>query len=172
MVNAGFAENVITWHCRHMDTPLRFFWDKYPDKPVTHIDGTLDFYRLDDTEFLHQMAGCRAYATTAGFESVCEAMYLGKPILMVPAHIEQTCNAHDAALNGAGIADESFELSRLLDFADTYTPPQGFREWVHQAEYRIVGEIETVCSRRRDESLLAPLIRMVTGITHPSQWAI
>ena len=37
--------------------------------------------------------GCKAYASTAGFESVCEAMYLGKPILMVPAHIEQDCNA-------------------------------------------------------------------------------
>lgn len=42
------------------------------------------------------MAGCKAYASTAGFESVCEAMYLGKPILMVPAHIEQDCNAYDA----------------------------------------------------------------------------
>lgn len=50
------------------------------------------------------MAGCRAYATTAGFESICEAMYLGKPVLMVPAHIEQDCNAHDAMRAGAGLS--------------------------------------------------------------------
>lgn len=34
----------------------------------------------------------------AGFESVCEAMYLGKPLLMVPAHIEQDCNISDIAM--------------------------------------------------------------------------
>lgn len=53
------------------------------------------------------MSSCRAYATTAGFESVCEAMYLGKPLLMVPAHIEQDCNAYDAARGGAGIISDS-----------------------------------------------------------------
>ena len=53
--------------------------------------------------FLNQMAACKAYASTAGFESICEAMYLGKPILRVPAHIEQDCNAFDAVNSGAGI---------------------------------------------------------------------
>lgn len=52
------------------------------------------------------MAGCKAYASTAGFESICEAMYLGKPVLMVPAHIEQDCNAYDAMKAGAGIISD------------------------------------------------------------------
>ena len=47
------------------------------------MDDTLSFHQLDDVKFLRYMAGCKAYATTAGFESVCEAMYLGKPLLMV-----------------------------------------------------------------------------------------
>lgn len=34
------------------------------------------------------MAGCKAYACTAGFESVCEALYMGKPCMMIPAHVE------------------------------------------------------------------------------------
>lgn len=49
------------------------------------------------------MGGCKAYLTTAGFESVCEALYLGKPVLMVPVHVEQECNAWDAQKVGAGV---------------------------------------------------------------------
>lgn len=60
------------------------------------MDDTLTFHRLDDVKFLKMMAGCRAYATTAGFESVCEALYMGKPCMLIPAHVEQECNAVDA----------------------------------------------------------------------------
>ena len=104
MVNAGFSENVMKWHRQHPRIPLRFFWDKWEEEPVKRVDNTLSFYQLDDVEFLRQMAGCKAYASTAGFESVCEAMYLGKPILMVPAHIEQDCNAYDAEKRRCGIS--------------------------------------------------------------------
>ena len=43
--------------------------------------------------------------------------------MMVPAHIEQDCNAYDASLSGAGIVSNDFELERLLEFAETYEPP-------------------------------------------------
>ena len=60
-------------------------------EPVKRIDDTLSFYQLDDTVFLRQSwQDDKAYASTAGFESICgEVMFQGKPILMVPAHIEQ-----------------------------------------------------------------------------------
>ena len=77
MVNAGFGESISQWHEQHPEVPLHFFWDK-PDEPeVCRMDETLSFHQLDDEKFLRYMSGCRAYATTAGFESVCEAMYLG-----------------------------------------------------------------------------------------------
>jgi uncharacterized protein (TIGR00661 family) len=142
MLNAGFSENILNWHKKHPDTPLRFFWDHWEEEPVKKIDSTLSFYQLDDIEFLRQMAGCKAYASTAGFESVCEAMYLGKPILMVPAHIEQECNAFDAMQNGAGIIDHNFNLSNLLRFSQNYKPNRLFVEWVKSAEYIILNEIE------------------------------
>lgn len=142
MVNSGFSESVMQWHKKHPGVPLRFFWDHWEEEPVKKIDDTLSFYQLDDVEFLRQMAGCRAYASTAGFESVCEAMYLEKPILMVPAHIEQECNAYDAVRNGAGIVDGNFNLSNLLAFAGKYRPNKEFRRWVESAEYIVLNEIE------------------------------
>lgn len=145
MVNAGFSENICQWHSRHPEVPLHFFWDK-PDEPeVCRRDETLSFHQLDDEKFLRYMSGCRAYATTAGFESVCEAMYLGKPLLMVPAHIEQDCNAYDAAREGAGIVSDSFELDRLLHFAHhEYRHEEDFRSWVRSSEWRMLNCLETV----------------------------
>ena len=146
MVNSGFSECVMRWHKEHPETPLRFFWDRWEETPVKKIDETLSFYQLDDVEFLRQMSGCKAYASTAGFESVCEAMYLGKPLMMVPAHIEQECNAYDAMKSSAGIVDDDFDLAKLLKFAETYKPDTRFREWVNSAEYMIVNELEGLAS--------------------------
>lgn len=142
LLNSGFSESVLEWHRKCPDVPLRFFWDRWQEPAVKEIDKTLRFYQLDDVEFLRQMAGCKAYASTAGFESVCEAMYLGKPILMVPAHIEQECNAYDAMQSHAGISCECFDMGKLLDFAGTYRRNEQFAGWVESAETTILNELE------------------------------
>lgn len=142
MVNSGFGENIRRWHSLHSETPLHFFWDKQDEEEVFRVDDTLSFHQLDDVKFLRYMAGCKAYATTAGFESVCEAMYLGKPLLMVPAHIEQECNACDAARSRAGVISEEFDLERLLAFSEDFHPDVSFRHWVHSCDWRILHLIE------------------------------
>ncbi len=141
MLNSGFSEDVLEWHARHPEISLKFFWDRWSEGQVKKIDDTLSFYLIDDREFLKQMAGCRAYASTAGFESVCEAMYLGKPILMVPSHIEQEINAFDAKRNGAGISARRFDLSALLDFAENFMPNNEFVSWVQSSESLILKEL-------------------------------
>ena len=45
---------------------------------------------------------------------------------MVPAHIEQDCNAYDAFRSGAGVISEGFDLERLLDFSEHFHPNHGF----------------------------------------------
>lgn len=153
MVNSGFGRSIADWHERHKRVPLHFFWDKKGAAPLTCVDDTLTFHQIDDRAFLDSLAGCRAYATTAGFESVCEAMYLGKPMLLVPAHIEQDCNAHDAAMCGAGIVDADFDLSRLLDFATSYAPPRDFRAWVACAGVRIMSRLERAAATKPEHHL-------------------
>ncbi len=144
MLNTGFAEDVAAFHGQHPEVPLRFFWDNPDAGEVTTADATLDYHQLDDTKFLNAMAGCRAYACTAGFESICEAMFLGKPVLMVPAHIEQDCNAHDAVRANAGIVSDSFDLDVLLKFSESYVPNREFVYWVRSAERRVISELESM----------------------------
>lgn len=146
MLNAGFSELVNTWHSEHPQVPLVFFWDKKGEPTVKRVDKNLLFHQLDDKAFLDSLAGCRAYATTAGFESVCEALWLQKPVLLVPAHIEQDCNAFDACRNGAGVRSKDFDLSKLLDFCPSYEPNNNFRQWVQMGSVRTVPLLESAAN--------------------------
>jgi len=153
MVNSGFASQVSAWHAARPDVPLMFFWDKKGMTREVEVDATLRYHPLDDKAFLTQMAGCRAYASTAGFESICEAMYLGKPVLMVPAHIEQECNAFDAMRAGAGVVSADFSLDRLLDFSATFKPDEKFKSWADNTSL-IISRLAFCPTREPEESLL------------------
>ncbi len=153
ILNAGFSDSVMQWHRRHPEVKMHFFWDKKGADEVTKVDDTLTFHRISDHKFLHYLADCKAYATTGGFESVCEAMYMGKPVMMVPAHVEQECNAHEAQRHGAGVRAESFDIDRLLAFSHAYDEDVEFRIWENKAEWMIVSRLEGVVEQYQNEQL-------------------
>ena len=142
MLNDTYADEIIRFQKSHPDVSILFFWDRKGVEDITVINDRLSFYRLNDKLFIQRMADCKAYATTAGFESVCEAMYIGKPVLMVPTHIEQACNAFEASLAGAGIVADRFDLKQLLDYIPNYQKKTDFRDWVQQAHRYILEEFQ------------------------------
>lgn len=142
MLNSGFSAEVKAWHEKNPEVPLRFFWDKKNAEDITSVDSTLSFHKINDRLFLECMSQCRAYATTGGFESVCEAMYYQKPVMMVPAHIEQECNAYEAQELGIGIASPEFNLSVLQDFIPHYKPNTAFKLWLGCSEERMLKLLE------------------------------
>lgn len=149
MLNSGYLSEISKWHEYNPEEKLHFFWDKRGAAERLDVSSTFTLFRIDDKSFLEQMAGCRAYSTTAGFESVCEALYLQKPVLMVPAHIEQECNAFDAMRVGAGIVSDHFDLSALLRSASEYQPNTLFRRWVSNADTLIFAELKDVYLSRK-----------------------
>lgn len=79
-------------------------------------------------EFLDDLAGCTAVISTAGFTLMSEALYLGKPIMVVPNNgiFEQTLNALFLQKEGLGAAvfnrsirtdDVTAFLERRTEFA-------------------------------------------------------
>ena len=145
VLNPGYADEICEWHKKHPETKLHLFWDKKDAPETLSAAPGLTFHRIDDRKFLEMMAGCSGYATTAGFESVCEAMWLGKPALLVPAHIEQEINAQDAAGIGAGTVSGEFDLSQLVEFIPRYAADTAaFREWVARAEELFVRHLTTL----------------------------
>jgi uncharacterized protein (TIGR00661 family) len=132
VLNHGYLEEVAAWHARHRDVPLRCFSDRPGAPDVEEVAPNLTYHRLDGDVFLRMMAGCRAVATTAGFESASEAAWLGKPSLVVPVrgHVEQRMNAVDTVRAGLGRTAESFDLDLLLEPTPAPERYASFREWV------------------------------------------
>lgn len=151
LLQSGYGEDIVSWHERHPDVKMHCFWDRKDAADVEQRSKNLTFHRLSDVKFLEMMAGCRGFVTTAGFESVCEAMYLGKPVFMVPVggHYEQECNALDAKRAGAGIWSTKFELDDFMQYLPQHkTDPTAFRTWVDSAPERIIAELDRVVGSR------------------------
>lgn len=145
LLNRGYMPDVIRWHEAHPDVRLHCFVDR-PEAPAADAyDATLTFHRVDDQKFLSMMARCRGVVCTAGFESVAEALYLGKPVQVMPVdgHFEQHCNAHDTVRAGAGCRSAHFDVDLLLQAARDYRPPGvALRRWVEEGQRRFVQAIE------------------------------
>jgi uncharacterized protein (TIGR00661 family) len=141
MLNAGYVDELASWCAENKNERLHFFWDKKTTRTITEISNNLTMHALSDSRFLKYMSGAKAYATTAGFESVCEAMYMQKPVLMVPTHIEQECNVIDALRSGAGVSAGDFDLSKLLEFIPSYTADLAYKMWVNMAPHLILDEL-------------------------------
>ena len=150
ILNSGYAEAVLDWHHAHPEVRLHCFWDRPDADPVEAYDHTLTFHQLHDETFLQLMARCRGLVSTAGFESIAEAMYLGKPVQVIPVdgHFEQWCNAFDTVRAGAGIRSDRFDIGRLQHFVPQYDhDAAAFRAWLHEARHRFVREIEHSAGR-------------------------
>ncbi len=144
MLNPAFLDDILEWKQRHPEVKVHLFWDKADAPEVEERVEGLWLHRINDRKFIEYMAGSAGYITTAGFESVCEAFYLGKPVMMIPAHIEQQINAKDAAGAGVGIISDNFDLPALCDYIPTYaTHNDEFRQWVNSAEEIFLRELTT-----------------------------
>ena len=115
---------------------------------VWKIDDTLVLYSLNDQKFLELMAKCKGLICNAGFESVCEAMYLDKPVMMVPVkgHFEQFCNAKDASKLGSVITSDEFNLGKMEHYLLFHrnADNQSYRAWVNQMEGIVLAAISSV----------------------------
>jgi uncharacterized protein (TIGR00661 family) len=143
LLNIGYMEDIIEWHKKNPDTMIHCFTDR-KDEEVFSYSDKLHFHKLNDKIFLEMMAGAKALITTAGFESVCEAMYLGKPVFMVPVegHFEQYCNARDAVKAGAGTYSNRFDIDKLFQYLPKHKNSKKiFTQWVDSANERLLDEL-------------------------------
>jgi uncharacterized protein (TIGR00661 family) len=150
LLNHGYADQIIHWSGNNPRTKLHCFYDKPGAPPEFQHSPALTFHQLDGEKFLRMMAGCRHVVCTAGFESVGEAAWLGKPLFLVPVenHVEQQVNALDAQQFGLGLAEKSFNLDRLAELPDRL-PVEKFRAWVNCAPEKLFAAIEHAISSAR-----------------------
>ena len=159
LLNAGYMDDIIMWHSKNPDVKLHCFVDSKDIVDCVEYDSTLSFHQINDKKFLEMMANSKGLVSTSGFESVCEAMYLRKPVFMVPVegHYEQYCNSRDAALAGAGIYDTSFNIDRFLNHLSTYNADnRKFKEWTGKSHLITLKHIHNVLHQNDNVRQLRP----------------
>lgn len=136
-VNDGYGDEMMAWHEKNRDVKVEFFWDRKGVENPFKPHENLTFHQLDDVKFLEKMRTSRGYVSSAGFESICEALYMAKPVMMIPTggHFEQLCNAIDAIKAGAGMQSTSFDLTSFLAYLPTHqSKHDDFKQWVGSAD--------------------------------------
>lgn len=147
----SLSKDVIAWHERNPTYQLHCFWNNAQAEEITHHSDTLTFHRLHGSRFLEMMARCQGIVTTSGFETMAEAMYLRKPLMLNPLHkhFEQHCNGVDGTSLGAAIQTNDLNLDRLVEFIPNYSyDATELRSWIGKAEEMYVRELEIVASMK------------------------
>src|SRR5690606_30950950 len=82
-LNPGYGRLLAAWQRGRPEVPVRCYVEGGA-AALGDLPGPGFVARpLDQASFLADLAACRAYVGTAGFEGVCEAFLLGKPTLAV-----------------------------------------------------------------------------------------
>lgn len=149
MVYPGVAEALKAFNLRHPQVRVHAFWHN-PDQPERiEVSPTLTFHQVHDTKFLDLLASCRGVVTTAGFETVCEALYYRKPALLMPmpGQFEQQINAYDAQKVGAGLQVNRLDPEPLLAFSENYNPDHAtYLDWLKRGQAYLLFHLEHPCA--------------------------
>jgi uncharacterized protein (TIGR00661 family) len=105
--------HLVVYHAfRGLLAPILDYAKKHPERPIIvygHAPprrASLENvrYETDPGRFIEDLATCDGYVGTAGFQSICEAFYLGKKIVVQPiaGQYEQHWNAAQLETHGMG----------------------------------------------------------------------
>ena len=130
LLNSGFLGDIIKW-CK--ENPFRkvvIFLDKVPE--TGSFPTNVEFEHLQGEKFIHMLSTCELLFCTAGFETVAEAAFLGKRILVIPSknHYEQKCNALDAEKAGIAKRVNEFDIPEESVNLPGFTSLKSYRSWV------------------------------------------
>ena len=125
-LNAGYTVEMEEYY-RGEGTEIDIYTNEVSGSDVKE---NIHYHQPDREAFIAHMLNCRRIITTAGFDTLAEAFYLGIPVFVIPSanHYEQYCNALDAGRTGMAFPlDEIGDLESVEFEASGHT---AYREWV------------------------------------------
>lgn len=118
---------------------------------VGFVPPNVYLYNTDAAAFIQSLATCSMLLTTCGFETLCEALYLGKPFAAVPVHYEQRCNAADfSALVPLHTADRFDVLTLAGDEQRAAVEKQAevFKNYYNNEKHTLLHSIERALNNK------------------------
>lgn len=146
----GRAEQVrplLEFHYKHPEIPMHLFRKKDDAARVCEIDDTFYLHQFDEIDYLNYLSECRLSVNTGNFEAICETMYLGKPLIIMPGNIIQECNSFFAVCAGGGTIAIGDDYDPMLYLRNSEVHHNDFVSWVRKAENIILAELEEVMER-------------------------
>jgi uncharacterized protein (TIGR00661 family) len=111
-------------------------------EPEMELPPGIQVHPLSDEKFREKMAHCKGLITTAGFDTVAEAAYLGIPLMVIPSrnHFEQQCNRVDAERSGLAKGVDHLEpgMEQQMHIPNN----QEYNEWVKRIEELMIKSLE------------------------------
>ncbi|MFW5820168.1 MAG: glycosyltransferase family protein [Bacteroidota bacterium] len=129
LLNEGLVADLWSLFCENSDVSFILFYKseqmklKFPDN--------VKIKELNYRDFADYLRRCKGVICSAGFETVCEAAYLGKPVFLIPSenHFEQHGNLYDAKDAGIAQSHDSFESKNLRGGKN-----EAFRLWCKKGD--------------------------------------
>ncbi len=97
---SGHLASVVAYAGKHPQTRFVVYGQ---DEPLRDSPGNIHFEH-DSDRFVADLVSCDTVIGTAGFQTICEAFYLGKKLVVQPidGHYEQKWNAAEVERHGMG----------------------------------------------------------------------
>jgi len=93
-----FKDDILNLVSKHPNK--KFIW--YVNNLFEHKHRNLILKNVGDNNFERDMLTCDTIITTAGYQMISEALYLGKKIYVIPLHYEQLTNAINLEYHSLG----------------------------------------------------------------------
>lgn len=149
--------HLVVYHSFHgLLAPIVAYAERNPERPVivygyeSRPAGTPDNIRFetDPGRFAHDLATCDAYVGTAGFQTICEAFFLGKKLVVQPiaGQYEQKWNAAQLELHGMGRwcrGDLEGDLNQTFDCTLHERLAPWYRDGARACYERILGCVDS-----------------------------
>lgn len=105
--------SVLDYANNNKDLKFEIFTDNL--KPNT---SNVTFNKLDKKKFNEKLLACSGIISSAGFQTLCESVYLKKPIYLIPIknQFEQKCNAIFSNNNKLALNSYKNKISDLKNF--------------------------------------------------------
>jgi uncharacterized protein (TIGR00661 family) len=129
----GFINSIIQLAQRTPEKDFIVFIHEFQKETI--LPENLKISGISGKEFLESIRTAGLVICTAGFETLAEAVFLDKSLIIVPSknHFEQYCNSVDAIRANAATAEENFNIINTPDF--TGNPAHSrFMKWIARAE--------------------------------------
>lgn len=145
LLNSGYCHDVIAWSRRLPHLSVNCYCEHPPSTVFPPPTLNVSFHPLDGEGFIKALINCRSLIATAGFESLCEAAFLQKPILVIPVenHYDQLINSFD--LTSTARLGCSVSMISVVDFLSAPRAPAtlvaDFRRWALKAPDMVIEKL-------------------------------